>query len=94
MLHPSRNQFSFLIPFVILAPSYFAGLATIGTLIEIRIIFATIRSSMAYLLDHYTELTELQAISTRLLEFYNHLDEISLSVEGTENPTKNIIYST
>ena len=71
------NQFSFFIPFFIMAPSYFAGMATIGTLMQVRIIFAQIRTSMAYLLDHYAEFTELQAIAKRLLEFYNHLDEIS-----------------
>lgn len=71
------TQFSFLIPFVILAPSYFAGILSLGTLVQIRLIFANIRRSMAYLLDHYTEFTELQAISTRLLEFYNSLDQIT-----------------
>ena len=75
------NQFSFLIPFVIMAPSYFTGILTIGTLMEIRIVFATIRRSMAYLLDHYTEFTELQAIAQRLLEFYTHLEEISVETE-------------
>jgi ABC-type long-subunit fatty acid transport system fused permease/ATPase subunit len=79
------NQFSFFIPFIILAPSYFSGSSTIGTLMEIRIIFAAIRSSMAYLLDHYTEFTELQAIAKRLFEFYNHLEEIAIERSTTNN---------
>ena len=81
------NQFSYLIPFIIMAPSYFSGISTIGTLMEIRIIFATIRSSMAYLLDHYTEFTELQAIANRLLEFYTHLDEIAAEEEAPAIPS-------
>jgi ABC-type uncharacterized transport system fused permease/ATPase subunit len=59
---------------------------------EIRIIFATIRSAMAYLLDHYTEFTELQAIAKRLLEFYNHLEEISMETETANNkPEEGIV---
>jgi putative ATP-binding cassette transporter len=86
------NQYSFFIPFIILAPSYFSGISTIGTLMEIRIIFATIRSAMAYLLDHYTEFTELQAIAKRLLEFYNHLEEISMETETANNkPEEGIV---
>lgn len=75
------TQFAYLIPFAILAPSYFSSIITLGSLMQIRMVFANIRRSMSYLLDHYTELNELQAISKRLLEFYNHLDEISASTE-------------
>lgn len=65
------DQFSFVIPFLLLANSYFAGLITLGMLMQIRSTFSRIRNSMAYLLDNYAELTELLAISKRLIEFFD-----------------------
>lgn len=68
------DQFSFLIPFALLASNYFAGMLTLGMLMQIKSTFSRIRNSMAYLLDHYTELTEMAAISKRLVEFYQSMD--------------------
>lgn len=68
------DQFSFLIPFALLASNYFAGMLTLGMLMQIKSTFSRIRNSMAYLLDHYTELTEMAAISKRLVEFYDSVD--------------------
>lgn len=68
------DQFSFLIPFALLASNYFAGMLTLGMLMQIKSTFSRIRNSMAYLLDHYTELTEMAAISKRLVEFYQSVD--------------------
>lgn len=64
------DQLSFVIPFLLLASSYFAGLLTLGMLMQIKSTFSRIRNSMAYLLDNYAEFTELLAISKRLVEFY------------------------
>lgn len=64
------DQVSFLMPFLLLSTNYFGGLLTFGAVMQIRSTFSRIRNSMAYLLDHYTELTEMLAISKRLVEFY------------------------
>ena len=69
----SYDQVFFLVPFVVLAPTFFKGLLTLGALMQIRSTFSRIRNAMAYLLDHYAEITELQAIPKRLLEFCNHI---------------------
>lgn len=64
------DQFSYLIPFLLIGASYFSGAITLGALMQVRSTFSRIRNSMAYLLDHYTELTEMLAISRRVVEFY------------------------
>lgn len=64
------DQVSFLLPFLLLGSNYFAGLLTFGSVMQIKSTFSRIRNSMAYLMDHYTELTEMLAISKRLVEFY------------------------
>lgn len=66
------DQFSILIPFALLASNYFSGVLTLGMLMQIKSTFSRIRNSMAYILDHYTEMTELMAISRRLVEFYDN----------------------
>lgn len=68
--HKSYDQFSFLLPFILLGSNYFAGLLTLGALMQVKSTFSRIRNSMAYLLDHYTELTDMLAIAKRLFEFY------------------------
>lgn len=65
------DQFSFIYPYGLLASNYFSGALTLGMLMQIRSTFSRIRNSMAYLLDHYTEFTEMLAISKRLVEFYD-----------------------
>lgn len=64
------DQVSFLLPFLLLGTNYFAGFLTFGAVMQVKSTFSRIRNSMAYLLDHYTELTEMLAISKRLVEFY------------------------
>lgn len=75
------DQFSYLIPFMLVGSNYFAGLLTFGALMQIRSTFSRIRNSMAYLLDHYTELTEMLAICKRLVEFYE-----SAQIDFTSEP--------
>lgn len=70
------DQFSYLIPFCLLGSNYFAGIITLGMLMQIKATFSRIRNSMAYLLDHYTEITEMLAIIRRLNEFYGSVDDL------------------
>ncbi len=64
------DQVSYLLPFLLLSYSFFNNLLSFAILMQVRSTFSRIRNSMAYLLDHYTELTEMLAIAKRLTEFY------------------------
>lgn len=64
------DQISFLLPFTLLGSHYFSGALTFGMVMQIKSTFSRVRNSMAYLFDHYTELTEMLAIAKRLVEFY------------------------
>ena len=79
------NQFSFVLLFALLGSNYFAGFITFGAVMQIKSTFSRIRNAMAYLLDHYPELTELMAISRRLLEFYEAA--ILIKPNSLENST-------
>jgi vitamin B12/bleomycin/antimicrobial peptide transport system ATP-binding/permease protein len=84
--HKAYDQFSFLIPFMLLATPFFGGFLTLGMLMQIRSTFSRVRNSMAYLLDHYTELTEMLAISKRLVEFYDAAQIDLSSLQGYNVP--------
>jgi putative ATP-binding cassette transporter len=71
------DQFSFLIPFMLMASNYFAGVMTLGMLMQIKSTFSRIRNSMAYILDNYPSLTEMLAIAQRLVEFYTAADNVA-----------------
>ena len=75
------DQFSFLIPYLIVGPSYFSGILTLGSLMQIKSIFSRIRNSMAYLLDNYVLVMELLAVMKRLGEFYQSFNSKSLNLE-------------
>lgn len=77
------DQFSFLIPFMLLSSNYFLSLLTLSAVMQVRSTFSRIRNSMAYLLDHYTELTEMLAISKRLVEFYESVN-IDFSIKAAK----------
>lgn len=77
------DQISFLLPFMLVGPFYFSGALTFGMIMQIKSTFSRVRNSMAYLLDHYTELTEMLAIAKRLVEFYN-----SAAIDLKEKPIK------
>jgi putative ATP-binding cassette transporter len=87
MWQKAYDQFSFLIPFMLLATPFFAGFLSLGMIMQIRSTFSRIRNSMAYVLDHYTELTEMLAISKRLVEFYDTAKIDLSSMQGYTMPT-------
>ena len=70
----SYDQFSFLIPFMVLGHEYFNSAMTLGALMHIKSMFSRIRNAMAYFLDHYSEVTELMAITQRVSEFFTRID--------------------
>jgi ABC-type long-subunit fatty acid transport system fused permease/ATPase subunit len=82
----SYDQLSILIPFALLASNYFAGILSLGALFQVKSTFSRIRNSMAYLLDHYAELTEMLAISRRLVEFYKNVNSTFITT-----PVQNLV---
>ncbi len=78
----SYDQLSFLIPFLILSPSYFSSVISLGIMMQAKSFFSRIRNAMAYILDHYVECMELLAISKRLVEFYDKFSNTEVFIQG------------
>ncbi len=67
------DQFAFLLPFLLIGSNFFTHAITLGLLMQCRSTFNKIRSSTAYVINHYTEITEMTAISIRLIELYKNI---------------------
>lgn len=87
------DQFSVLIPFILLCSNFFAGALSLGMLMQLKSTFSRIRNSMAYLLDHYTEITEMVAIARRLVEFYNSVNLLDIDTPSNKITKTQLSYN-
>lgn len=62
-------QASILIPYIVAAPSFFAGLVTLGTLAQTSNAFQKVHESFSFFIVHWTDVAELRSIILRLREF-------------------------
>ena len=65
----SYGQLMIVVPLVIVGPSLFTGLVTLGSLMQINNAFDRVHASFDVFLQNWTTITELRSIRKRLLEF-------------------------
>ena len=63
------SQTGVVIPYLVVAPQYFAGAITLGTLVQIGNAFGKIHESMSFFTDNWLTVTELRSVVRRLNEF-------------------------
>jgi putative ATP-binding cassette transporter len=83
------DEISYFLPFLLIGTNYFSGAISLGMLMQIRSTFGRIRKAMSYVLDNYAELTELSAISIRLVEFYESINFITKQQNLITKPLHN-----
>lgn len=71
----SFNQFMIIVPYLLLAPSLFSGLITLGIVVQTSNAFNKVRESFSVFIDNWTTVTELRSIYKRLNEFEEKLNE-------------------
>lgn len=65
---------SSVIPFVIVAPFYFVGQATLGVLYQTANAFSRVEAALAFFINRYTTIAEYRAVVDRLTSFDNSID--------------------
>ena len=63
------GQFSIIFPFLLLAPAYFFGKATLGTLMQTYSTFNSVQDGLTWFIDAYQSLANYRAIVQRLTGF-------------------------
>jgi peptide/bleomycin uptake transporter len=56
-------------PFLLMGPSLFAGLITLGVIQQVSNAFGKVNDAFSYLIERWTDITELRSIYKRLSEF-------------------------
>lgn len=68
------GQYMIILPFMAAGPSLVIGLITLGTFTKITENFVRVNTACSFLIDNWTEVTELRSIFKRLSEFERNLD--------------------
>jgi peptide/bleomycin uptake transporter len=63
------GQAMIIFPYLLMGPSLFAGLITLGVIQKVSNAFSEVINSFSYLIDRWTDVTELRSIYRRLTEF-------------------------
>jgi putative ATP-binding cassette transporter len=59
-------QIAIVFPFIVTAPSFFAGAITFGVMTQTASAFGQVQSALSFFIDNYTYLAELRAVMDRL----------------------------
>lgn len=75
------SQIMIILPYILVAPSIFAGIATLGIMQQTINIFDTVRSKFSFFIDNWRGFTEFLSIRLRLKEFEANLAKHRLQKE-------------
>ncbi|KAA6224911.1 MULTISPECIES: putative transporter [unclassified Campylobacter] len=68
------EQMIVIVPFLVMAPSLFAGIIGLGIVMQINNAFDQVRSSFSVFITNWTTITELRSIYKRLKEFQANIE--------------------
>jgi len=63
------GQVMIIVPYLLMGPSLFAGIVTLGVVTQTGNAFGKVNDSFSYLIDHWTEITKFMSVIKRLNEF-------------------------
>ena len=63
------GQVMIIVPYLMMAPSLFVGVITLGIVTQTGNAFGKVNDSFSYLIDHWTDITKFLSVIKRLKEF-------------------------
>ena len=63
------SQTMVIFPYLLMGPSLFTGLITLGVIQQVSNAFGKVNEAFSYLIERWTDITELRSIYKRLTEF-------------------------
>jgi peptide/bleomycin uptake transporter len=63
------DQFMVIVPYLVMAPSLFSGIITLGVIVQVSNAFQRVHNSFSLFIHQWTTITELRSIYKRLGEF-------------------------
>jgi putative ATP-binding cassette transporter len=80
--HTTYGQISLVFPALVASPSYFAGIVSLGTLMQAVSAFQRVEGAFAYFIGAYAKLAEWKALIDRLTQFEAALDALETNDRG------------
>lgn len=80
--HTTYGQISLVFPVLVASPSYFAGVVSLGTLMQAVSAFQRVEGAFAYFIGAYSKLAEWKALIDRLTQFEAALDALEANSRG------------
>jgi putative ATP-binding cassette transporter len=77
-------QIAVIFPFLVASPRYFAGLITLGTLMQISTAFGRVQDSLSWFVENYSDLAAWKATADRLLTFRNATAEATATASRAD----------
>jgi vitamin B12/bleomycin/antimicrobial peptide transport system ATP-binding/permease protein len=74
------NQIAIIFPVVVVAPRYFAQQISLGGLMQVVGAFSSVQESLSFIINSYTTIATLQAVTQRLTGFEDRLTAIQRAV--------------
>jgi vitamin B12/bleomycin/antimicrobial peptide transport system ATP-binding/permease protein len=74
------NQVAIIFPIVVVAPRYFAQQIGLGGLMQVVGAFSSVQESLSFIINSYTTIATLQAVTQRLIGFEDRLTAIRQAV--------------
>lgn len=71
------GQLAIIVPLVMAAPQYFAGVMTLGGLMQTASAFGRVQDALSYFVTAYDTIAQLAAVIHRLSGFTHHMDEVA-----------------
>jgi putative ATP-binding cassette transporter len=78
------GQANGIVPLLIAAPSFFAGLMTLGTVVQIRFAYAQVSGALNWIVYAYQEIARWRANVERLSTFTEFLDDTAAELERSK----------
>lgn len=80
------QQITFIFPYIVAAPAYYAGLISLPHVLQISFIFSQIQNALSWFINSYEMLASYKSNTIRLIELDNILEK-----EGLKTNARNII---
>lgn len=76
------GQLAIIVPLVLAAPQYFAGMMALGGLMQTVSAFGRVQDALSYFVDSYDTIAQLAAVTRRLAGFTSHMEEAASIPNG------------
>ena len=86
-LTSAYGTLAMIFPTIVASPGYFAGVITLGGLMQIGAAFGQVQSALNWFVDNFPQIAEWRSAITRLMTFQMAVDDLAVLAKDPDQPT-------